>query len=358
MKNWFLLSVVFLLLSCSSHYLLNQNAQRIDQLFNEYDSNLLPGAAVMVIKKGEIILQKSYGMADLENNLPVTADANFRLASVSKQFTAITVLQLIEAKKLALDTKLTDVFPDFPDYGRNITIQDLLQHTSGLQDYENLVPEQQKEQVKDADVLALLKSVDSCYFEPGEKYQYSNSAYAVLTQVLEKITGLPYREYLRQNIFNPLRMKNTLAFEKGKNQISNRAFGYTIREDGTIEFTDQSMFSAVLGDGGIYSNLNDLYLWDQALYTNKLLGKTLLDQSFKNQHNNAGETINYGFGWRLESYLGTEIKYHTGSSRGFRNILYRIPEKQFTVIVLTNRDGNSRLDTLELAHHIVDLFFE
>ncbi len=357
-NKWIVLFFVFLIVCCGVRLPLHKRTFSVDQLFSEFDAGNLPGAAVMVVQKGQVILQKGYGLANLETAEPVTEKTNFRLASVSKQFTAMCILQLIEAEKLALDTKLTDIFSDFPDYGRSISIKDLLQHTSGLQDYEKLAAEDQSRQVKDADVLALMKSADSAYFNSGEKYKYSNSAYAVLTQILEKISGESYSEYIRQNIFLLVGMGNSLAFEEGINQVTNRAFGYTIKEDGTIEFTDQSRFSAVLGDGGIYSNLNDLYLWDQVLYTSTLLTKDLLEQSFERQRNNAGEIFDYGFGWRLEIYNEMEVKYHTGSSRGFRTILYRIPERQFTVVILTNRDAHGRLTTLELAHQISDIFLQ
>jgi CubicO group peptidase (beta-lactamase class C family) len=151
-------------------------------------------------------------------------------------------------------------------------------------------------------------------------------------------------------------MQNSLAFEKDINQVPDRSFGYNLNKDGSVEFADQSLTSAVLGDGGIYSNLQDMYLWDQVLYSDKLLGKELLQKAMSRQQLNNGEWIDYGFGWHLESYRGMDIVYHTGSTRGFRNVLYRIPQRNFSVVVLTNRDGFGTLNSIELGRRITDLF--
>ncbi len=340
----------FFLTACSQN-----NDDEMDKIFEQY-KNENPGAAVMIIDDGKIIFEKGYGIADFKSKIPVSEKTNFRLASVTKQFTAMAILQLIEKEKLKFDTNLKDIFPEFPDYGKSISIKDLLQHTSGLIDYESLIPDSAKVQVKDKDVLKMMTSIDSTYFKSGAKHQYSNSGYALLAMTVEKISGMPFRDYLKQNIFEPLGMDSTLAYENGINEVPNRAFGYTISDTGII-MTDQSITSAVLGDGGIYSNLNDLYKWDQAFYADKVIDKEYLDESYTRGSTNSGETFDYGFGWRLENYKGMEIKYHTGSTRGFRNIIYRIPEEEFSVIILTNRDSGSEFSTLDIAHKIIDLYF-
>jgi CubicO group peptidase (beta-lactamase class C family) len=330
--------------------------EKIDKIFSDYNKPGMPGAAVMVIKNGEIIFQKGYGLANVEENISVTKATNFRLASVTKQFTAMCILKLIDEGKLKFETRLTDIFPEFPSYGNDITIKNLLQHTSGLIDYEDLIPDTATVQVKDKDVLAMLMQTDSTYFKPGSKHKYSNTGYALLALTVEKISGKPFRDFLSENIFKPLGMDNTVAFEKGINEVKNRAYGYTIHQD-SVEFTDQSITSAVLGDGGIYSSLNDLYIWDQALYTDKLIPKKYLDESWTKGITTNGEEFPYGFGWRLENYHDKNIVYHTGSTRGFRNIIYRIPDEKFTIVILTNRDAGSEFSTLGFAHQIVDLYF-
>lgn len=359
MKQTLTIILAFLLMSCgtenSSEQTMEQKIAAVDQIFSDYEGEI-PGAAVMVIIDGDAIMQKGYGIAHFASNSPVTSETNFRLASVTKQFTAMSILQLVEKGDLSLDTSLTDIWPEFPEYGRAITIHHLLNHTSGIQDYEGMVPDDLGRQVKDADVLDYMMNVDSAYFDVGEKHQYSNTAYAMLTQILEKITGQPFREYLKENIFDPIAMNNTLAYEQGINEVPNRAYGYTIEETGIVE-TDQSKWSAVLGDGGIYSNLEDFYKWDQALYTDKLLGQRYMDMSFTNYKTNDGEFMNYGYGWRLENYKGMDVVYHTGSSIGFRNIFYRIPSMNFSLLIFRNRDQGGEFSSLEYAHDVADVFF-
>lgn len=342
--------------SCGSEKTTEQKLGEVDQLFAGYDAADIPGAAVMIIEDGKPILQKGYGVAYFADNSLVSSKTNFRLASVTKQFTAMSILQLIEKGDLSLDTSLTEIWPEFPDYGKSITIEHLLQHTSGIQDYEGMVPDDLNRQIKDKDVLGYMMTADSAYFVVGDKHQYSNTAYAVLTQIIEKITGKPFRDYLKESIFDPAGMDNTLAFENGINTIPSRAYGYTVEETEVRE-TDQNKWSAVLGDGGIYSNLEDLYKWDQILYTDRLLGQKYMDMSVTNHKTNDGEPMNYGYGWRLENYKGMDIVYHTGSSIGFRNILYRIPSKNFALVVLRNRDEGGEFSSLDIAHSLVDVFF-
>ncbi|MGC9364465.1 MAG: serine hydrolase domain-containing protein [Fidelibacterota bacterium] len=311
------------LLSCSTD-------RFADRLFRDYTGQKVPGAAVMIIDHGAILFQKGYGMADLERQIPVSSATNFRLASVSKQFTAMAIMKLVESGKLSYAETLANIFPEFPEYGEVITIEYLLQHRSGLIDYEDLIPDTATIPVRDSDVLQMMMTVDSTYFVPGTEYRYSNSGYAVLAMIVEEKTGKRYAEFLEDEIFHPLRMLNTVAYEKGISSVPNRAFGYHVETDSVV-FSDQSITSAVLGDGGIYSSLNDLFMWDQALYTETLVSRESLTRAFTPM------LENYGFGWRIDEYLGHRRLHHTGSTCGFRNVIQRFPDDQFTVIILTNR---------------------
>ncbi len=346
--------MVFALASCSSEKTMEQKQADVDQIFSDYEGDM-PGAAVMVIERSEVILQKGYGMAHIASNSPVTSTSNFRLASVTKQFTAMSILQLVDRGQLTLQTALADIWPDFPTYGSNITIEHLLNHTSGIQDYGPMGQMEMEGQFKDKDVLDFVMALNEVDFAVGEQHVYSNSAYVVFTQILEKITGQPFRDYLKENIFDPAGMDNTIAYENGINEVSNRAYGYTIEDTGIVE-TDQNKWSALLGDGGIYSNLEDFYKWDQILYTDELLSQEMMDLSFTNHTINDGTPMDYGYGWRLENYKGMEVHYHTGSSIGFRNIYYRIPSKNFSVLIFRNRDAGGEFSSLEYAHNIVDIF--
>jgi CubicO group peptidase (beta-lactamase class C family) len=327
------------------------NEQSIDNLMENY-SGSVPGAAVMVIKDGEILFQKGYGLANLETKTMVSTKTNFRLASISKQFTAMSILILKEKGLINYDDSINDIFPDFPGYGKSITIKNLLQHTSGLIDYESLIPDTATIQVTDSIVLNMMYDVDSLYFTPGSKFQYSNSAYAVLAMMIEKISGKSFPEYLKTEIIDKLGMENTVALVNGVNNINNRAFGYHVENSG-IEFSDQNLTSAVLGDGGIYTSLEDMDKWDQALYTDTLVSFETMNLSFKRGSLNSGESIDYGFGWRRDYYNDIDRVYHPGSTCGFRNIYLRYPEKKLSVLILTNR---REPDVADIGNKISDLY--
>lgn len=338
---------------------LNVSAQefssRIDSLFKNYDGVDVPGASVMIIKDGKVIYNRGYGMADLEVKEPVTCSTCFRLASVTKQFTAMAVMILAERKKLSYDNTLVDFFPDFSSPGKKITVRHLLNHASGLIAYEDVMPESTMAPLLDNDVLALLKKRDSTYFTPGAEYRYSNSGYALLALIVEKASGMSFAQFLSENIFGPLQMTSSLAYEKGISTVSSRAYGYSLRDsldEKSFIRTDQSMTSSVLGDGGIYSSTEDLFKWDQSLYTLKLVSRPTLDQAFTPNILPDGKNSEYGFGWRISTYREARCLHHSGSTIGFRNEIQRYPEKHFSVIVLTNRDGG---DPGALAYKIADI---
>ena len=338
--NSFFIIFIMLLNSCSL-----TKEEKVDRLFKDYYSDV-PGVAVMVIHNGQPILTKTYGMANLEEKIPVINETNFRLASVTKQFTGMCIMMLIERDKLNYSTKLTDIFLEFPDYGKKITIKNLLQHTSGLIDYESLIPDSATVQVLDKDVLDMMMEQDSTYFQPGTDYRYSNGGYAVLAMIIEKISRKSFATFLRDNIFIPLEMNNTIAYEKGISEVSNRAYGYTIKSDSVL-FTDQSITSAVLGDGGIYSSISDLFKWDQALYSERLISKESMRLALT-----PGLDI-YGFGWRIDTYKGHFRTHHTGGTKGFSTIIQRFPEDRFSIIILTNRNEQS---VVPQAEKLTDLY--
>jgi CubicO group peptidase (beta-lactamase class C family) len=306
----------------------DDNEDKVDKLFSDYSGSGMPGAAVLVVRDGEPVLTRGYGLADVENNIAITADTNFRLASLTKQFTATCILMLVDRGKLSLDQDYRCVW--WIEYGRGISIRNLLQHTSGLIDYEDFVPEDSPVQVSDRGALDIMRQQSTVYFEPGTQYRYSNSGYAVLAMMVEELSGQSFAKFLHENIFEPLGMNATVAHQNGISTIANRAYGYTVDESG-VSGSDQSPWSAVLGDGGIYSSLSDLFKWDQALYTERLIPAALFEQALTP---NLGD---YGFGWRVDDFHGYRRMYHDGSTSGFRNFIQRFPEHRLTVIVLTNR---------------------
>jgi CubicO group peptidase (beta-lactamase class C family) len=250
----------------------------IDNLMQAYAGDV-PGAAVLVLQDGAPVIRKGYGFADLEQRTPITPATNFRLASVTKQFTAAAILLLMEDGRLALDDRVRVWLPSLPAVADGIKIRHLLTHTSGIIDYEDVIPESMTAQLHDADVLTLLETQDQLYFEPGTSYRYSNSGYALLALIVGKASGQSFARFLEARIFDPLGMTNTVAHEEGISTVAHRAFGYSLIE-GAWQRTDQSQTSAVLGDGGIYSSIDDLAKWDAALYDERLLKKSSLDAAF------------------------------------------------------------------------------
>jgi CubicO group peptidase (beta-lactamase class C family) len=295
-------------------------------LFAEFDRPDVPGLAVLVAEEGQIRLARGYGAANLETPCPVTPDTNFRLASLTKQFTAMSILLLAARRNLALQDPLMAFVPGFGPYAATITLFHLLTHSSGLEDYEDLISLETTAPLKDRDVLELLRKRNRTYFPPGTAFRYSNSGYALLALVVEAVSGKRFPEFLRENIFEPLAMRNTVAWEPGVSEVSRRAIGYTQR-GGAFEQTDQSLTSAVLGDGGIYSSINDLFRWDQALYGEKLADGPMLEQAFTDQGGG------YGFGW----FIDREKVWHYGETCGFTTRIERFPKQRRTIILLANR---------------------
>jgi CubicO group peptidase (beta-lactamase class C family) len=326
-------------------------ASRMETLFQLYNQVNAPGGSAMIIHNGKTIYSKGFGLGDLQTKSPCTTNTNFRLASVSKQFTAVAVLMLAERGKLHLNERLSHFFPEFPACGRDITVRHLLTHTSGLADYEDLIPPGTSLPVLDQDVLRLLMAQEKTLFPPGAQFRYSNSGYALLALIVEVRSGQTFAGFLRENIFQPLKMSHSLAYEQGISTIANRAFGHTMETNGWMR-NDQSLTRSVLGDGGIYSSTTDLAKWDAALYKSKLLKESSLHAAFTAHTPTDKPGRSYGFGWYVSEYRGLKQIWHGGESRGFRNRLVRFPEKRLTVIILSNR-ADARLE--EIPQRIADI---
>ena len=346
---------------------------KIEAIFADLKSNTAPGGAVLVIKDGRAVFSRGYGVTDLRSLGKIDAHTNFRLASVSKQFTAMAIILLVHDGKLRYDERLTDIFPDFPAYGRAISVRHLLNHTSGLQDYEDLmsagrcVSPEKIFQIKDAGVLTLLRQQTATKFAPGTSWEYSNSGYAVLAMIVEKVSDEEFGQFLQERIFGPLKMRNTVAYDRGKNEVLHRAYGHSRKEEGWQE-TDQSSTSAVLGDGGIYSSLDDLTKWDEALRDHKLLSEVemrpaltpvKLEPAGRRRYGPAGSALfrgkpaEYGFGWFLDPYKGHARMWHFGETVGFRTAIQRFVDDNLTIIVLCNR---ADVSAEALALKVADLY--
>jgi CubicO group peptidase (beta-lactamase class C family) len=345
-----------------------------------------PGFAALVRVNGRTVLEKTFGVRDLRTKAKITAATNFRLASFTKQFTAMAVMLLAHDGKLRYDESLTEIFPEFPAYGRAITIRHLLQHTSGLPDYEELMDAEEKirgpvwsaqHQIQDREVLGLLEKQPAGKFAPGASWSYSNSGYVVLGLIVAKVSGMPFRDFLATRIFQPLHMDGTVVFQKGQNEVANRAYGHSKRGESFVE-TDQSATSATLGDGGIYSSLADLVKWDDALRNHTLLSAAEMAPALvparlndgavprwpaepgdDNLH--PGQPVSYGYGWFLDPYPAKEKSgsrahsrmWHYGSTMGFRTYIERFTDQPLTVVVLCNRTD---LDPGKLAELVASVY--
>lgn len=307
----------------------------LDNLFNEYKGKV-PGASIGIIFKDKLVFTKSYGYANLKTKAKISRKTNFRLASVSKQFTATCILQLVDKKLIGLDDKLIKYFPRFK-FAKGITIYHLLTHTSGFLDYEDLIRKNRKNPISDKEVLNLLSRQKKFKFKPGKSWSYNNGNYCILKELIEKISGLKYAEYLYKYIFTPLKMNSTILSERNKTIIKNRAFGYTKKKNNFIE-TDNDITSFTMGDGSIYSNIEDLLKW---VFGRK---KLLLKKSYEISKSPLVPTDEkdefYGFGLNITKYLNEEIIYHGGYSIGFRSSIYLIPNKKIGIIFLSNLHKN------------------
>ncbi len=350
----------------------------VEAIFSSVTQEHAPGLAVLVRKNGRTLFEKGYGFRELGTSAKIDERTNFRLASFTKQFTAMAVMLLVHDGKLRYDQKLTEVFPDFPAYGKNITIRNLLNHTGGLPDYEDLMDGQEKlkgplwspqHQIQDDEVLALLKKEAKGKFAPGTSWSYSNSGYVVLGLIVAKTSGKCYADFLRTRIFAAVQMHQTIVYQKEKKEVPNRAYGHSKEGDAWKE-TDQSSTSATLGDGGIYSNLEDLAKWDDALRNHTLLdaeemqpafvpakllnGKPTLWPAAPNDDNlHPGKPVSYGFGWFLDPYWGIPRMWHAGSTMGFRTIMERFTTNKLTIVILSNRTD---VNPEALAGKTADLF--
>ncbi|MEW9625727.1 serine hydrolase domain-containing protein [Rhodanobacter geophilus] len=305
-----------------------------NRLMQKYTGDV-PGASLLVIKDGKPLLDRGYGMADLEHHVAATSATDYRLASVTKQFTAAAILLLAQDGKLKLGDSIRHWLPSLPAFTDRVTLGELLCHTGGLLDYEDLIPPGTTKQLDDGDVLRMIAATTHGYFPPGSAYRYSNTGFVLLGLVVEKASGLSLQDFLARRIFQPLHMDHTLLYVHDDKSVPNRAYGYS-ETGGRWQRTDQDLTSATRGDGGIYSNIDDLAKWDAALYDSRLLSDASRRLAFSPHAKVVGEPYqaDYGYGWRITG----DTLWHSGESIGFRNVIVRWPKQHLTVILLSNRN--------------------
>jgi|HubBroStandDraft_1064217.scaffolds.fasta_scaffold15875_2 CubicO group peptidase (beta-lactamase class C family) len=294
--------------------------------------------AVLVAEKGEIIYRKAFGKANFQTGADFTPETPSNIGSVTKQFTAAGIMILAERKRLSYDDPVSKYIPEFSRSAHfsRITLRDLLTHTSGIPDYGDLGIDDSGLDQKGL-IAALLKKEDALA-KPGLKYRYSNPGYALLGIVVERVSGKPFGEFMEDEIFEPAGMNNTFVYDGHGQNNARAAVGY-----GQFGQVDDAGPTAIPGDGGMYSTVDDLFKWDQALYTDRLVLQSALAEAFSPGKVEEG-TSTYGFGWNIATETGDKYVWHQGNTAGFRAFIGRQLTDRVTVIMLTNKGNSKRLD--------------
>ncbi len=355
MKNLFLLIISLLL----SHYSYGQTElyHAVGSIFAEWNKTDVPGGAVGIIKDGKMVYARGYGMADLEHDIVIDPSSVFYIGSVSKQFVTFCILLLEEQGKLDLDDKIQKFLPDFPEYEAPLTVRNFIHHTSGVRDYLTLMSLKGRsylDHIEDEEVYELIKQQEELNFKPGDRYLYSNSCYFMLAMIVEKVAGQSIKAFAQEHIFGPLGMYDTQFYDDITQMIKNRVFSYQKNEAGFDNLV--SRFDLV-GSGGVYSTIEDLYLWDQNFYDNKLGkgGQAIIEKMHEEGLLNNGESTGYAFALQNGTYKGLKTVSHGGALAGYRAHYLRFPDQQFSVIILSNRDDG---DPGGKSYQVADLFLK
>jgi CubicO group peptidase (beta-lactamase class C family) len=309
---------------------------------------------VLIARLDTVIYERSFGFSSFSKSEPMNIETTFQLASISKTFTASAVLMLQRDSLIRIDDPVKKYIPEFPF--SNITVRHLLTHTSGLQNYMWLVERnwKKKERPTNEDILKLFISHSkNLNFRPGTRFEYSNSGYVFLGLLIERVSGQSFAQYIHENIFDPLGMERSFVYDlHNPRSINNRAFGYRKAKGRNVVIPDDAL-DGPLGDKGIFSSVHDLYKWDQALYGNDLLPPDMRQEAFQKARLNNDTLVNYGLGWRLQTYIGKNIVHHPGRWHGFRTSFKRFPDDRTTIIVLSNNNRG----ILEIINGIQDILY-
>jgi CubicO group peptidase (beta-lactamase class C family) len=344
---------LLVILSLSAFLAADEKTDKVDKIFAEWDKTTTPGAALAVIKDGQIIYKRGYGMAKLEDGIVMTPQKIFDIGSTSKQFTAACLAILIRQGKVGLEDDIRKYFPEMRLYQKPLQVKHLVYHTSGIRDYNGLLvlagfrSESDCPNVDEArEVIFRQKALN---YAPGEEFSYTNSGYFLMGQIVEKVSGKSLNAFAQENIFQPLGMTHTLFQEDHTQIIKNRATGYDPGPNGYV--INMSNWDET-GDGNVYTSVEDLYLWDQAFYNHEL-GKELMDFLHTTGELNNGKKLDYAFGLFIGEHKGLKTVSHGGAWAGFRAGFVRFPEQKFSVICLTNL-GTQNPD--DLCHKVADIY--
>ena len=348
MKRYSLALSLLLLLSVTCAAQDGVSTKIDDYIRAEMKAQQIPGVALAVVKDGKIMIERGYGLANVEHQVPVKPETIFQSGSTGKQFTATAVMMLVEEGKLSLDDKISKYFPDAPDSWSKITIRHMLSHTSGMTDYTQDF-DLRRDYTED-ELYQRIKPIPLA-FQPGEKWSYSNLAYVMLGILIHKVSGKFYGDFLQERVFKPLEMTTARVISEA-DIVPNRAAGYVVVNG---QLKNQSWVSPTLNttaDGALYLTIYDMAKWDAALYTEKLLKKSSLEQMWTPVKLNDGKTHPYGFGWGLGEVRGHRIIEHGGAWQGFKAQITRFPDDKLTVIVFANQ---IRTNQAKLARGVAEI---
>ena len=337
----FIPAISLLLLFCglvSAQNLTTAEVKSINEVFSDYDKPGSPGCALGVYRNGSIAYEHGYGMASLELNVPITPQTVFDIGSTSKQFTAFSILLLQQQGKLSVNDDIRKFMPEIPEYGHRITLHHLMTHTSGMRDYAGLfdlagVPEQNL--TNDQDAVDLIVRQKALNFNPGDEWDYSNTGFFLLSQVVKRVTGKTLRDFDQENIFTPLGMTSTQIFNDHTLVIPHRATGYSYDKERKTFGVEMSNFEQA-GDGSVQTSVEDLQRWDENFYTAKLGGPDLIKQMQVVGKLNNGEEHGYAAGLEIGKYRGQPAVRHGGAWAGYRAELLRFPQQHTSIAILCN----------------------
>lgn len=337
------------------------NENRIDSLFEKWDRPDSPGCAVGVYQEGKIVFSKGYGQANLEKEIPITPNTIFRVASLSKQFTAAAIALLSIRNEIDLDKPVRDYMPELPDYNGNsnpVTVKQLIHHTSGIPDLYSLLELYDvsfNKTLNSKKLLTIILGQSHLNFEPGSKYMYSNSGYSLLGALVEIVSGQPLQKYLEENIFKPLGMNNSHFHNDSNHVIDQQAFSY--QPNGQDQFKESYLPNYEgIGPTGLYTTIEDMFKWDQQLYKNQLPNAGGFNQLIHQRGIlSNGDTLSYAFALSVDKYKGQKTVGHSGRLMGFRTNYMRVPDQQYGSVLLCNLGD---IDPIKLNKKLSDMFLE
>lgn len=332
------------------------DTKKIDAVFAAWDKPDSPGCILTILKDGHPVYARGYGMANLEHNIPISSSSVFHVASISKQFTAMSILLLEQKGMLSLDDDIRMYIPEIPNFGHRITIHHLIHHTSGLRDQWELLSLagwRANDLKTEEDILELVAHQKELNFNPGTEHLYCNTGYTLMAVIIKRITGQSLRQFANEHIFQPLAMKNTHFYEDHTEVVRNRTSAYINQKDNnwviSIPLYDTT------GATNLYTTAEDLARWDQNFYDKYVGGEAVINKMHHLIHLNNGEQIQYACGLIIGSYRGLKTVSHSGSDAGYRSYFVRFPEERLSIICLCN---TSTINPIKLSMQVADIVLQ